>query len=343
MNKKISLGQFFTKKDKWLRPQIENFIIKSNAKILFDPFAGKGDLLKSLSHLTFDEKVGMDIDVKLNWTFNDSLINIPRLENSIIVTNPPYLTKYSASRKKIGNETEKYFSSSKYSDLYLIALKKMLENNDFIVAIVPETFINSNFTQKNRLHSITIIEENPFDDTDAPVCVVCFDKDQKPFTNISIYKNDKYLFTLEELENMRIFPSNSLKITFNDPEGWLALRAVDTTNAERKIIFGFKDDFDYNWNKNIKVSSRLYTLIEMDIPKPKQKEFIESCNKMLEKLREESEDTILSPFKGNMNNGVRRRRLDFKTARALLEKAYYDVIEKENFKNEHTLFSYISK
>ena len=104
--------------------------------------------------------MGLDIDPNLNWDLNDSLVSIPQELDSIIVTNPPYVAKQSATRKKLG--LEKYFKDSTYDDIYLIALDRMLESSDFVVAIVPESFINSSYKKKDRLSSITILEQNPF-------------------------------------------------------------------------------------------------------------------------------------------------------------------------------------
>jgi hypothetical protein len=42
---------------------------------------------------------GLDIDSSLAWCRNDSLKDIPVLKTGIIITNPPYLTNYSAQRK----------------------------------------------------------------------------------------------------------------------------------------------------------------------------------------------------------------------------------------------------
>lgn len=42
----------------------------------------------------------LEIDEKLGWKTNDSLVNIPKIEKAIIITNSPYLIKYSVSRKK---------------------------------------------------------------------------------------------------------------------------------------------------------------------------------------------------------------------------------------------------
>lgn len=324
--KKIKLGQFFTKASLWLKPQVKDFIEKSGCTIAYDPYAGGGDLLKAATEiLGFNEVKGLDIDEMLNWEINDSLKNIPHLDGAIIITNPPYLSNYSASRKKIYDSVAVYFESSFYDDLYLIALEQMLAAQDYVVAIIPETFINSNFKGKNRLHSVTVLEDNPFEDTDTPVCVVCFDKDEKDFSKIEVFKNNEFVFDYEELENLRLITKNNVRIKFNVLTAWLGLRAVDTTNPKDMIKFDFKENFDYDWDKGIKVSSRLLSVIDIDIPKKDRQKFIDECNAILTNIREKTKDIILSPFKGNMKNGARRRRLDFYTARAILEMAYSNI------------------
>lgn len=326
--KKKKLGQFFTEKRCWLLPQIKDFIANSNCEIVYDPFAGTGCLLDAVLHEIPEivKAKGLDIDKSLGWEYNDSLKNIPTVEGAIIVTNPPYISKYSASRKKIGNDLKQYFDVTKYDDVYLLALDKMLEAQKMVVAIIPETFINSSYCQKHKLHSVTILEENPFEDTDTPVVVVCFDSISKEYGSIKVYKNGDYICSLNEVEQNRLFPKNSVKIKFNASSGWLAIRCVDTTDPSDKIHFAFKDEIDYNWERGIKNSSRLLTLVEINVPKNFRKEFIKECNRELEILRKNSHDIVLSPFKGNMKNGVRRRRLDFQTCRAIIEKVYFKVI-----------------
>ena len=39
----------------------------------------------------------------------------------------------------------------KHDDIYMIALDKMIEAQKYIVAIIPESFINSNYRQKNLM------------------------------------------------------------------------------------------------------------------------------------------------------------------------------------------------
>lgn len=180
-DKKVKLGQFFTQSNVWLKKHILDFINNSACNTIYDPFAGAGDILKCFNKLNV---VALDIDKSLGWNYNDSLSNIPTIDNAIIVTNPPYLAKNSASKKRFNID---YFKYSEYEDLYLIALEKCLKAQKYVVAIIPESFINAKFKYKNRLVSITIIENNPFLDTSIPVCVACFNNVFKDFKDIYIY------------------------------------------------------------------------------------------------------------------------------------------------------------
>lgn len=327
-SKKIKLGQFFTKTASWLKPQIKEFIKNSKCGIAYDPYAGVGDLLNVAKNvLGFKEIKGLDIDNSLPWEINDSLLNIPHIQNAIIITNPPYIAKHSASRKKI--DLTQYFANSSYEDVYLIALDKMLKAQKNVVAIIPESFINSSYKQKNKINSITILEENPFEDTENPVCVVCFDNIPKEFKEIKVYKNDKFINNLQDILDIRIKPTNSVKIKFNSLKGWLGLRAIDSTDDKTFIKFDFKENFDYDWENNIKITSRHFSLIDINIPKEKRNDFICKCNEIIKNIRENSSDILLTPFKGNTKNGVRRRRLDFKLARAILEKAKKEVCKDQ--------------
>ena len=330
--KKRTLGQFFTKGDCWLRPQIKRFIAASGAYIAYDPFAGDGCLLhKAREDIDMITQIrGLDIDRSLGWEWNDSLEEIPHIDGAIIITNPPYISNYSARRKRINESLEKYFNKTDYDDVYLIALDRMLEAQNNVVAIIPETFINSSYRQKSKLSSVSILEENPFYDTDTPVVVVCFDGREKGYEEIAVYKDSSYVCTLRDLEESRIKPAGNVDMRFNARDGWLAVRCVDSTNPNDMLRFGFKKDIDYDWESGIKASSRLLTLIDLDVPKEKRECFIMHCNKILNDIRNKSHDLILSPFKGNMKNGVRRRRLDFYTCRAIIEKAYEIVLQRKS-------------
>lgn len=318
-HKKIKLGQFFTKGSQWLKPQIIDFIKKSNCDIAYDPFAGAGDLLNISNEYGIAKTVGLDIDKKLNWGINDSLKSIPKIDNAIIITNPPYLAKQSATRKKIS--LAEYFSNSPYDDIYLVALSKMVQAQKYVVAIIPESFLNSSFKEKNLLNSVTILEENPFNDTDVPVCIACFDGEYKGFSKIKIYKNAEFINFMDKITSYRLEPENSLKITFNDTDGWLGIRAIDSTDDINFIKFDYKENIKYDWQNKIKNTSRHFTLVSADIDCKKRNIFVNKCNEILSDIRKNSSDLLLTPFMGNTKSGKRRRRLDFRLARAIIEKA----------------------
>lgn len=333
MSKKTELGQFFTVNPLWLKKHIKKFIYESKCDIIYDPFAGTGELLKAIkSQNNKYEIVGLDIDDRFGWKYNDSLKNIPNIDNAIIITNPPYLAKQSAARK--GIDLSKYFLTTKYDDVYLLALDNMLKAQNYVVAIIPESFINSSFSKKNLLSSITVLEENPFLDTETPVCVVCFDGIFKNYKDIKVYKNDILVSNLYSVYETRLKPTNEINIKFNDLSGWLGLRAVDSSNDNNKISFALKENMKYDWNKNIKVSSRHITLINIDIPNHLKNIFVHKANEKIKEIRIKSADLAFTAFKGNTKNGIRRRRIDFKLARAILEIVYKDLINEFGEKDE---------
>jgi hypothetical protein len=328
-NKKTELGQFFTAgKDSWIFPQVAEFIKSVNATTWVDPFCGNGDLFKYAQDFGVSKTIGYDIDKSLpNIIVNDSLGGIPHWNDSLLVTNPPYLAKVSAAKKKI--DYSKYYALDDREDLYQVALDSIMRSfYSFFVVIIPESFINSNYP-KSRVNSITICEKKLFNDTTEPVVVVCFDNTPKTYDKIKVYKDDKYACTLDTLENYRLKCSNDVDMTFNTLDGWLALRAVDYIDPNDRIRFGFKNDFDYDWSKGIKVSSRHMSLIDIDVPEDKRAEFIKNLNVEIEKMRAETFDIILTPFMGNNKAGIRRRRLDFYTARAIIENVYKDTIDDQ--------------
>lgn len=320
--KKTDLGQFNTKLDVWLKPQVEAFIRMSQHSHGLDPFAGDGDLIKVMAALGLNKVRGLDIDSKLDWEINDSLVDIPYYENTIVVTNPPYYARVSASRKN--SSCLKYFGEDAITDLYQIAIKKVLEKYKEAVFIIPETyFLTESMFFKEDLCLITVLEDNPFYDTDCPVCVACFQKGelfQQPFYDI--YKNDEFLFNSEQLETILsnyILKTELLNVSFNDPNGNIGLRGVDGTNPNEKIKFCLPEELNYNVDK-IKVSSRAITILNVRGYFDRL-DLIEKANFYLNELRDETKDVIFAPFKGNNKAGKRRRRLDFYWAKKILNKA----------------------
>ncbi|AHI53835.1 hypothetical protein SSABA_v1c04260 [Spiroplasma sabaudiense Ar-1343] len=337
--KKNELGQFFTVKSSWITKPVLDFIKENTKKrnIILDPFAGQGDLFESLRGRLKREDLyflGFDIDKDLKWTINDSLERIPltQEENTFIVTNPPYLAKNSCKRNGYERTYENYFEKSEWTDLYLIAMQRMVDLKIPGVAIVPETFINSKFS-KEFINRIVIIEPNPFNDTEVPICIVCFDGSKRQ--DCVIFKNNSKIDSLENLKllNPKNESLNLNDLRFNDIAGSIALRGVDSTNPSDKIRFLDKNELGLSILK-IKNSSRAITVLNSsklsNLDENQIKKIIDFSNKYLNDYRESTCDVLLTPFKGNNKENIRRRRLDFKLAKAIIEKAYKNIILGDN-------------
>jgi hypothetical protein len=334
--KKQNLGQFNTKNDVWLQPQVVDFIRHSGCVFGVDPFAGAGDLVRSSKELGLKQVMGYDIDTEINakygWWWNNSLENIPPSSpGTIVITNPPYLAKNSANRNDY--EGYKYFiEHPEYDDLYQIALFRVLAKYKYSVFIIPETYFLTEFF-KNDLHSITILEDNPFEDTDCPVCVACFEIKNDfmsiAHNNYDIYKNDQYIFNNETLKDILsdFNTKTNLDMTFNEPRGNLGLRAVDGTDPGDRIRFCRPEELDYDLS-DIKESSRAITVLS--VPFVFYYRMLNILNLQFEFYRVSVRDLMLAPFKNNNKLGERRRRLDYALARQLINKTVEDLTNENS-------------
>jgi hypothetical protein len=261
---------------------------------------------------------GFDIQGK-TWPINDSLIEIPNPNRAVIVTNPPYLANHSAKRKGVSSLVQKYFARSTQKNLYMIALENALESADYVVAIIPETFLLSSFP-KDRLELAVVIQTELFGDTDAPALVACFGK--QTTKSAVVYIGSRLVGRLNEiLELRKPKVSTKLRIVFNDPNGRIGLRAVDGSDGKSPIEFMTAKSFDYP-PESVVVSSRLMTYLELpELSDAQVAKLIGKANAILTQIRQVSGDLVLAPFKGNDRNGKRRRRLDYALARRILNLA----------------------
>lgn len=329
MNAKIRQGQFYTRSSpfvnalffEWIKsiPDLEN-------KSIVEPFAGSNNLIN-----LFNSAVNLQTSLKISntqWSsydidpeaqgsnnsdveikVNDSLKNMPK--GDIAVTNPPYLAKNSAKRMKLDVD----FNG--YNDLWELSVSEMLKNFDYVVAIIPESFINRRiFT--SRLFGVVSLTSNLFDDTGFPVCLAMWGKEDRDDYFLSVQNKDDVYRMSEVLKAEQSFIKNDLQIVFNDKNGLLGLYAVDSTSGPT-IRFVKGSDID---SKNIKPTSRAITRISVpggDLSLKNLDETIETLNKVLERYRYESNDFLLTNFKSLRKDGVYRRRLDWRTATKIIQ------------------------
>ena len=339
---KRDLGQFFTRDSVWLRPHIRAHIesLSNQYKLCVDPFAGDGHLLELAQQMGFEIR-GHDIDENIcaskQWGEpNDSIRRVIRHEQAFVLTNPPYLAKNSAKRMK--SPMVEYFGPgfiptlddsrlNVLDDLFKLAIEQTLAKYDDSIWIVPESGIQDLDDLphwKNKLHSVTILEDNPFDDTEHPVCVMIFSA-SNPLNEV--WKNDTLLGGYNQLRSAHNQtaqnPSKLTPMKFNAPEGTLGYRAVDGTREDgsMRIKFCRGEELGYD-RSNIKVSSRHLTYIEIELEGNLLDDVIAEANRIIDNYREATHDVFLTAFMGNTKTGESRRRLDYKLARKIFNKAY---------------------
>lgn len=312
-SKKQELGQFFTTSNEWMQPQVKKFIINAHKSNMVDFFAGGGDLLRQCENLNFKGVYGFDKDTSLGWKYNDSLLEVPYIDDSIVITNPPYLYK---SSKVNTEETKRYFRHN-LQDLYLEALYTILTTYDHCVAIIPGSFLKcyQKFPFYKRLSSITYISKNLFTDTTCPVCVVCFDKLEKGLKDIKCYENENYISSLQELEVYNYKYENKIQIS-NDDIGWLGCKLIDD------IHFGYTQEFEKYLKTNLK-NRRCYVKLSVSYRGNKD-ELICKLNETIDELLEKTRGLVLLPFKSS-----NRRRMTIEQAKGILEKVILSTSSKK--------------
>jgi hypothetical protein len=165
-----------------------------------------------------------------------------------------------------------------------------------------------------------VIQDSLFGDTDAPALVACFTKEG--CADAHIFTGNQSIGTLAKILALRESTAPRQRIVFNDPKGRIGLRAVDGSDGQSPIAFMPASEFDYS-SRKVMVSSRLMTYLDLpDLTDDEIGSIIVRANSALKRIRKDSGDLVLAPFKGNDRNGRRRRRLDYALARRILNSCF---------------------
>lgn len=279
---------------------------------ILEPFAGANNLARMLrdchtchGFASFDlEPTDPDVMPR------DTLEQFPT-GYRICITNPPWLARNSARRRGLAFPTR---ADKRYDDIYKYALDVALSNCPYAAFIIPATFIRSGLF-RDRLESFVLIEQTLFYDTDNPVCLALF---VPKAARTKVWADDRLIGDLDKIQ--RTFDAYASmrtgRIRFNAPDGRLGLLAVDNT---REPSIRFCHGFELAHRK-VQGTDRAIVRIDPGTTKVTD-EFIDRLNDSLDKLREDTHDLFLAPFKGLRADGRYRRRLDFATARGLIGQA----------------------
>lgn len=310
-------GKFFTENNPFVHPFFQEWMKEIPTSVFLEPFAGSNNIPMLMSEAGFTPKWKCyDIapprennKPQYKVVKRNCLTNFPA-NYKVVITNPPYLAKSSATRQKLS------YPHTQYDDLYKMCVDRMLNNSDYIAAIVPESFITSNLFH-NRIYGIISLNIKISSKTNCPVCLALFYPDNLS-GDFTIYIGDEKVGTYNELKKYDLSRyENESSWCFNVSNGSIGVKCVDN-GIENSICFCLGDSIT---SSCIKQSSRAYTRIS-GLPVGANLEgFIDRCNQILNQYRDDTRDIFLTSFKGFRKDGKYRRRIDFSTIRQIMNKA----------------------
>lgn len=317
IDKKVLNGQYYTTSNPFKGNAFDfwNSLRPKNCQIL-EPFAGSGNLFDFVD----GDWQGFDIEPNHEDIIQrDTLKDFPK-GFSVCITNPPYLAKNSLSRK-LGNKKEDIFF--KHEDLYLDCLEKMLDNCDYVAAIIPSTFYGTNLFRE-RLMCWDKIDASLFSDTAHPAGIAYFGPDRY---ETKVFVNGK------EIDKTKLSSDSGkekLSLRFNVEDGNYVLNAIDQTSKETIFVEAVSDKFDRK--KYLKNTSRNYVLfhspVELDL---------EKVNNEISRWRKETLDFELTSFKSLRKDGKYRKRMSFKNLKSILLNLGYT--DDRPIQRHYTLYS----
>jgi len=331
-NKKIKLGQFYTKNYNYI---LNNFDIPADISTIVEPFAGEGDLLNFIKEKEKYTIECYDLDPKHEYILQrDSLDNPPLYDNKFILTNPPYLARNKNNNKYL---YDKYDCNDLYKCFLITLINSECSGG---IIIIPLNFISSirksdielrkKFLTKFTIIKINIFEEKVFEDTSYSVCsfqfikkidlieneIECFIYPHNKIIYINLSKNNNYTIGGEIYK----LPKNSLyKIE-------RATKLTTETGCITNIILKCLDDninskirLEINEHEKIidmteNLSFRSYATLVI-IPKihiEKQIELVNKFNEYLHNQREKYNSLFLSNYRES--NSIARKRISFELA-----------------------------
>ena len=271
--------------------------------IVLEPFAGTNNLIRYLKDLKLcDRYKSFDLyPISPEMGYRDSLSNFPH-GFRVCVTNPPWLSKSSASERKIS------YPDTHFDNVYKLALANALYHCEYVAFLLPEAYIRTKLWM-DRLFAFVSIEKPIFTDTEAPAGLALFYP--KAVNDIRMYADDTYVGTKDELERLRPPQNYAQKIKMCVPEGNLGLITIDNTQGA-SIRFCTPDEI----SKESANRPRTFAM-RIDVEGVKRLD-IDKLNAILAKYREKTRDMLLGAFRGLRKDGRYRRVLDWGTARGII-------------------------
>lgn len=330
INIKQKLGQFYTTNYDYI---LQNLYIPENIKKIIEPFAGNGDLLNFIKNKDNYKIECYDIEPKKDYIIKkNTILDPPDINNSFILTNPPYLARNKSNDKEL-------FDKYKTNDLYKCFIEILILNECLGgILIVPLNFICSirkndidlrkKFISKYNIITLNIFEEQVFEDTTYTICSFQFEKKEQEQEikvyiypsnidfNIKLNKNNNYtiggdIYNLVQNDKYKIDRATKLydnKDNFTN----ILVKCIDD-NINNKIGLKIVDDKirDKYIDNTPKLSARSYAIL---VIKPKitiiqQEKLVELFNNFLNEKRDNCNSLFLSNYRESKD--IARKRISF--------------------------------
>jgi len=325
MTTKQKLGQFYTTNYDYI---LQNLYIPKNIIKIIEPFAGNGDLLNFIKDKEYYELECYDIEPTKDYIIEkNTILDPPNLNNSFILTNPPYLARNKSTDKIL---YDKYKTNDLYKCFIQILINKGCLGG---ILILPLNFICSirkndielrkRFLTKYEIISMNIFEEQVFKDTSYTICSFQFKLRE---TDNNIIKFNIYPSNIElelKINNDNNYTIGGEIYNLKQSKDYKIERATRlTTNKEfitnilvkciddnNQIGLSLTDNIDKYIDKTINLSSRSYAIliIEPKLTIEKQKELIEKFNSYIQEKRKIYNSLFLTNYRESKNNNARKR------------------------------------
>ena len=330
---KIRTGSFYTTMTNWYNKVVLEFFADLEYDSICDPYCGDGNLLLQFKDITrkqylktygFDikdsEKTRASLD---HFEINNSLDSIPKIDNCLYITNPPWLNVVISRKMKMDTkDIEKYFDEE--PDLYMVAINRLFELGVPFIGLFPYNLLTSNHHLKEHFGKIILLSESPFSDTGALTCVGLYRPDQSP--SLEVWQDDKVNYGFyRDIKAAVAVPDYSINIKFNAKSGPILFRSVDMLEKDKRAEFFVYDEFmQARKNKPIR-NSRLTCIIDLDLDGIDLHTFVKTLNKNLETYRSTPDELLNTSFLEKTKYGTYRKMIGLKVARALIEKTFHEL------------------
>ena len=337
------LKQFFTHNYRVLRPFVQHYC--PTARLAVDPFAGEGHLLRLFDN-TNTRTLAIDIDPNVKpHIVVDSFKALPaklsRLE-CVAITNPPYSHRHILQ----GEDPQLYDTvvEAGYVDLYEYAIRRVIDQLGFkpTFAMVPENFVASRTTRLRRelyrnIVAIQIHSTSTCRDTQQPTILAYLHP--QPVESTDLWLDDCHEGTIEvHPDGLRPkLKDRGNYVDFGFKEGQtdeqrdtsILLQSTDGGTEKNRIkLMPVREKFGTKHYPG-KSTDRAYVQIVPRVPLSEQQSslLIRAFNRWVDDWRAKTHGLGLTSFRSNTDSGFRRKRIDWKLARLVINRLILAMVQ----------------